>query len=157
MRNLPVPLGFLLTTLTTELGLCPDGFVSFYDPQVSMYVCIMFAMDMKRTWYEAKELCESHGGDLAYLDIGYLHYEVIDYILQQPAWRDEGFHIGCSDELEEGNWVHTDGRKVDIKTSHWLPGEPDGCTMDNYCCLYPPHFLYKSCVNDQRLYAMCMI
>lgn len=132
--------------------------MGFYpEPQEPLVYCVMFGMDMKRTWYEAKEFCRSHFGDLAVLDMGYLHYEVIDYILQQPGWQDEGFHIGCTDELEEGNWVYTDGRKVDITTSHWLPGEPDGCTMDNYCCIYPPHFFYKSCVNDQKLYAMCMI
>lgn len=137
---------------------CPENFISFQpDPSVPMSTCLMFAMDRKRTWYEALDYCKTFGSTLARLDGGNLHWEVRDYILARPAWTDEGFHIGCSDEQSEGNWVWTNGDSVQLGPPHWLAGQPDGRRKENFGCIYTPDFYYNSCVNNQRMYAICQI
>ncbi|XP_068236344.1 hepatic lectin-like [Palaemon carinicauda] len=160
MRNfLALTLLSALLGLTNAQSLCPPLFIEFFaDPAVPMPTCIHFAMDAKRDWHAAKDYCKANSGSsLAMLDAGNLHYEIIDYILGNPAWMDEGFHIGCTDEIHEGTWLWTDGTPVSTGLPHWYPGQPDGYTKENYCCLYYTDFMYNSCKNGQMLYTICMI
>ncbi|XP_064116941.1 uncharacterized protein LOC135222689 isoform X2 [Macrobrachium nipponense] len=83
---------------------CPPGFDPFFVGETSPDACLRFAMDVKREWHEAKSYCESllPGGYLAILDEENLHWSVISYILSHPEMLNEGFHIGCTDEVNEG-------------------------------------------------------
>ncbi|XP_068236347.1 hepatic lectin-like [Palaemon carinicauda] len=153
-----------LTLLSVLLGfangqhLCPPLFIEFFpDPAVPMPVCIHFTMDAKRDWHAAKDYCEAQGSSLAILDVGNLYYEIRDYILGNPAWLDEGFYIGCTDEIHEGSWRWTDGSPVSMGLPHWYPGQPDGGLRENYCCLYYDDFMYNSCRNEEKLFAICML
>ncbi|XP_066940739.1 hepatic lectin-like [Macrobrachium rosenbergii] len=138
---------------------CPEEFIEFFpDPAVPMGTCIHFGMDRKRDWHAAKDYCVAKSSVLAKLDPGQLHYQVIDYILGNEAWKDEAFHIGCTDELHEGQWLWImDDTSVSMGLPHWLPGQPDGGTAENYCCLYYVDFMYNSCKNGQTMYTICMI
>ncbi|XP_064116938.1 C-type lectin domain family 4 member F-like [Macrobrachium nipponense] len=136
-------------------AMCPQGFVPFYIGEMMMETCLKFAMDMKREWHTAESYCKSISADLAQLDDEDIHWQVITYIRQHPHWLHEGFHIGCTDEDIEDVWVWTDGRKVDMFSGHWYPGQPDGGLKENYGCLYYDDFLYSSCVNGHKLYTIC--
>ncbi|XP_064116939.1 CD209 antigen-like protein E [Macrobrachium nipponense] len=138
-------------------AMCAPGFESFYVEDLMMEMCLNFVTDVKRDWHESKTYCESLGADLADLDYGDLHWQVISYIHKHEWLLDEGFHIGCTDEVTENEWLWTDGRPVSMFTGHWYPGQPDGGYSENYGCLYYDDFLYSSCLNGQRLYAICMV
>ncbi|XP_066938650.1 CD209 antigen-like protein E [Macrobrachium rosenbergii] len=136
---------------------CPTPFEAFFLGDSGTLECLYFDVEKKREWHEGRTACQSLGTDLAVLDYEDLHWQVISYIHKHQDMLDEGFHIGCTDEVTEGVWLWTDGRAVDMYSSHWYPGQPDGGRRENYCCLYYDDFLYNSCVNGQRLYTICMI
>ncbi|XP_068200953.1 hepatic lectin-like isoform X2 [Palaemon carinicauda] len=150
-------LGILLLIPSGE-AYCPEGFVSFFaDPSIPMETCLLFAMDRKREWHEAHTYCNSLRSELANLDDGELHWQVIDYIHRNPDMLDEAFHIGCTDEVTEGKWLWVNGSPVRMGPPHWFYNQPDGGTRENYCCLYYDDFLYSSCVNRQTMYTICQI
>ncbi|XP_064098556.1 C-type lectin domain family 4 member F-like isoform X2 [Macrobrachium nipponense] len=149
-------LGIFLHMHEGQASLCPPGFESFYVGPESQDACLKFAMDVKRDWDTARSYCMSLGFDLAQLDEGNLHWSVISYIRSHPEMLNVGFHIGCTDEVNEGRWIWTDGRPVNMFSCHWYPGQPDGGNQENYGCLYYDDFMYNSCVNGERLYAICM-
>nr|AHW49156.1 C-type lectin-1 [Macrobrachium rosenbergii] len=136
---------------------CLPPFESFVLEGSGMEYCLYFDMEVKRDWDEGRTACNSLGSDLADLDYEDLHWQVISYIRKHQDMLDEGFHIGCSDEAEEGVWLWTGGRAVEMDSGHWYPGQPDGRRKENYGCLYYDDFLYNSCVNGQKLYSICMI
>ncbi|XP_066938647.1 C-type lectin domain family 4 member F-like isoform X2 [Macrobrachium rosenbergii] len=136
---------------------CPPPFETFVLGGSGVEFCLYFDMEVKRDWHEGRTACQSLGSDLADLDYEDLHWQVISYIHKHQDMANEGFHIACTDEATEGEWLWTDGRQVDILSGHWYPGQPDGGRRENYGCLYPDVFMYNSCVTGQKLYTICMI
>ncbi|XP_064098709.1 uncharacterized protein LOC135209851 [Macrobrachium nipponense] len=122
-----------------------------------MESCFLFAMDKKREWYEARSFCRDQSADLAFLDDGDLHFQIIDYIVSHRDWRDEGFHIGGNDADVEGQWNWVMPQQPMDMGHHWWPGQPDGGRKENFACLYTPDFFFNSCVNGQRLYTLCRV
>ncbi|XP_066938648.1 C-type lectin domain family 4 member E-like isoform X3 [Macrobrachium rosenbergii] len=136
---------------------CPPGFKVYILRESGMEMCLNFASDVRRDWHEGRKYCKSLGAELACLDYEDLHLQVIDDLYRTQDMLDEGFHVGCTDEVTEGEWLWTDGTKVNLSSCHWYPGQPDSVENQNYCCLYQNNYLYSSCPNGMKLFTLCMI
>ncbi|XP_027236113.2 ladderlectin [Penaeus vannamei] len=135
---------------------CPTGYEVFWYDSTSP-VCIKFAMYAKGTWENLRAMCQAEGADLAVLKDS-LHYQVVQYINSHPDLMDEAFWIGGTDEAQEGNWVWAvNNEAMDMLTPPWYPGQPNHGTAANYACLYTPDFMFHSCDNDRKIYALCQI
>ncbi|XP_047496685.1 perlucin-like protein [Penaeus chinensis] len=135
---------------------CPTGYEVFWMDSATP-VCLNFAMYGKGTWSELRQMCQAQGADLAKLE-GNLHYQVVQYINQHPALMDEAFWIGGTDAASEGNWVWViDNTPMDTQSPPWYPGQPNHGTAANCACLSTPDFMFHSCDNDRKMYAICQI
>jgi len=86
--------------------------------------------DKKRTWMDAKSLCQQDGAELASIRNS-LEWQYVKGILTSSGVTGNVW-LGGSDSTTEDTWVWTDGSPVSI--SDWYPGQPDGGTGQN--CLY---------------------
>ncbi|KAK6174799.1 hypothetical protein SNE40_013377 [Patella caerulea] len=90
----------------------------------------IFCVDMstyKRTWPEARAVCNDTGGRLLIMTSVELSlkWEPIKDMTTNEFW------IGGSDEAEEGTWVWLDGSGV--TGSGWVPGQPDNYFGNEHC------------------------
>ncbi len=92
--------------------------------------------DDKRSWKEAKEVCENLGGHLAVTD----DKAENDYICALINSQGKGYYtaIGYTDEVNEGRWQWVNGS--DSRFTNWNWGEPnDGLSLyahQNYAYMY---------------------
>nr|ADW08726.1 C-type lectin-1 [Penaeus vannamei] len=156
MKLLLVLLATCATFCAAQVNPCPTGYVDFWLDSVTP-VCLSFATYGKGTWTNLRQMCQAQGADLAKLD-GNLHFQVIQYINQNPDLMDEAFWIGGTDAAREGTWLWaTDNTVMDMQSPPWYPGQPNHGTAANYACLYAPDFFFHSCDNDRKIYAICQI
>jgi hypothetical protein len=73
------------------------------------------------SWHQAYQVCEALGGYPARIESDAENSFVSDLA---RAGGEELYWIDASDEVKEGEWRHSDGRKVDY--TRWDPGEPQG-------------------------------
>ncbi|XP_045625107.2 uncharacterized protein [Procambarus clarkii] len=135
---------------------CTSGYENLStDPM--MPECFKFVVTSKGSWATMRALCIADGTDLAEPK-GDLHSKVQQYIILHPDLQDEGFWIGGTDAGHEGIWTwESDGVEMEMGYPDWYSGQPDGGYDANYACLYPPEFLFHSCDNDIKIYALCQI
>ena len=95
--------------------------------------------DLSLGWKAAKSFCEEHGGHLVTITDAEEN-EAVSQLIRQGS---KGYyHIGCSDEASEGNWVWITGEQFSY--NNWDPqGEPSGNTTENWAMIvsidYPPN------------------
>lgn len=66
----------------------------------------------------------------------------------------------CSEltHVSLSSWVWAiNNEAMDMLTPPWYPGQPNHGTAANYACLYTPDFMFHSCDNDRKIYALCQI
>ncbi|XP_059175713.1 E-selectin-like [Physella acuta] len=89
-------------------------------------------------WTEAQEYCSNGIGSLATISspsvLSFLNSLIPDYT---QAW------VGASDQLQEGEWVWTDGTEANL-TSMWDEGEPNNQIGIEHCL----EINYRKSLND---------
>jgi len=83
--------------------------------------------DKKRTWMDAKSLCQQDGAELASIRNS-LEWQYVKGILTSSGVTGNVW-LGGSDSTTEDTWVWTDGSYVNF--SDWLSGYPNGGTRKN--------------------------
>ena len=84
----------------------------------------------KKTWHEAKRLCEKMGGHLVTIN-SKGEQKFIKKLIRGADRQIDNYWIGLTDEGHEGNWNYwITGEPVTY--SHWNPGNPDGGSYQNY-------------------------
>jgi PA14 domain/Lectin C-type domain len=77
-------------------------------------------------WHAAQRRCEQMGGHLAWS----LRPEHEEALLRVSAGKT--LWLGGADEVIEGRWEWTSGRRIDPDQTNWLEGEPNGGRDENY-------------------------
>ena len=115
--NLPIPSIFGTNCTGSCVVSCPEGWEKFEGH------CYLWSKDEK-SWLEAEEACQSHGGHLASVK----DKKTYDFVLGKGAriW------IGGTDRVEEGKWVWTDCTAWDYNQG-WKSGEPNSYDGDEDC------------------------
>jgi len=111
--------------------------------------------DKKRTWMDAKSLCQQDGAELASIRNS-LEWQYVKGIMTSSGVTGNVW-LGGSDSTTEDTWVWTDGSSVTY--TDWSPGQPGGGT--SYNCLgvnrgYNWQWFDFPC-NWPTTYAVCKI
>ena len=117
VANLSIPSNFVSNCTASCVVSCPKGWEKFEGH------CYLWSQDEK-SWLEAEDTCQSHGGHLASMK----DKKTYDFVLGKGAriW------IGGTDRVEEGKWVWTDCSPWDY-TQGWKKGEPNSYDGDEDC------------------------
>ena len=106
----------------TVVGPTPKVTETFASHTYELYDCSM-------SWKEAKAFCEKQGGHLVTIK-DKSENDFITSLIKQG--NKNYYHIGCTDEEEEGVWKWITGE--DFSYNNWDPQapEPNGGTNENY-------------------------
>ncbi|KAL4232162.1 hypothetical protein ACF0H5_009737 [Mactra antiquata] len=89
------------------------------------------------TWDESKQACEQYGAFLAEVDTEEENGFLVNFAASQPARGDNGFHLGLSDQEQEGMWLWaSSGRKITETFNNFKSPEPNGKRRENCLHLY---------------------
>ncbi|XP_041367485.1 C-type Lectin CRL-like [Gigantopelta aegis] len=95
-------------------------------------MCVKIAFD-KKTWFQAKEACESDGGRLAKIDTEDKALALSDILVAEHPGNP--FYVGASDLRKANSWEWTDGTAVEYQ--RWKPNEPSNYATED--CLKVNH------------------
>jgi len=76
--------------------------------------------ELQASWHEARQVCQSMGGDLAVVDTPTLHMKITSRLGDRWVW------LGASDAKDEGEWRWVNGTPVIF--APWYSGEPTDTT-----------------------------
>jgi len=101
------------------------------------------AFSNKLRWKEARGFCQNKGGDLANHGIETTQLRSTKFAGLNLD-KSLSYHLGLSDEAQEGDWLYVDGRKVNKGTVGFNSGEPNGKRRENFGSLWHG----SSTIND---------
>ena len=144
----PTPL--TATGVGPPYGLCPFNWQAWGDS------CYMNRMFERQTWYDAKTICQTLGGNLATPNSKPEH----DFIWEKfrSSFPDRnpgiGFWIDCTDVDMEGVWVCLgDGDTALPYRPGWLTEPPNHDALD--CAAVSYHYLYNDVSCYDQKYVLC--
>lgn len=101
--------------------------------------------ELKKTWKEAKEICERRGGHLAVINSSAENEALAELVsgLSNYVW------IGGSDDGSEGNWYWVNGE--DFSYTNWHSGEPNNTDeIEHYLTLFGSTKKWNDAANDNQ-------
>jgi len=131
--------------VTANLGpntLVPVKTAEYNGSRYEVYI-VDDAISERTVWTYAKTFAESVGGHLATIT----SQEEQDAINAMITTQVEGYWIGGTDEVSEGNWKWVTGEPFSYE--NWASNQPDnGFGMQNYLALWPSVGKWDDGLND---------
>ncbi|XP_042292689.1 CD209 antigen-like protein E [Thunnus maccoyii] len=120
---------------------CPPGWLLMNS------VCYYFPFsdrDGIKSWKNARQYCQVHGGDLAVIDNKDKEKSIVEHLVNdQKTLRSlMGFWIGLRDLHEEGTWKWLD--ETVLVEGYWNDGEPNDINDEDCTAVYPRENFFKA-------------
>ncbi|KAL3836323.1 hypothetical protein ACJMK2_021757 [Sinanodonta woodiana] len=122
---------------------CPHGYQAYTNPNTKSF-CYRFESNQCKSWSDARQTCQSEGGDLMIPDES--TYQTFRNLAKPNEGKCSHFWIGGYSSTPGSNYVTVKGSTIASSFPYWSSGQPDG--LGGESCLEMRSYFNNYLMND---------